>query len=87
MPGDDAVYVSDGHLNLAIIKTKGRPEGLFHCGFQVDDMKRVAKSALENGALAGLHDVPLDGRFVEAFIKDPIGNRVDISETGWKIEL
>jgi catechol 2,3-dioxygenase-like lactoylglutathione lyase family enzyme len=85
MPEDDAVYVSDGHLNLAIIKARGRPEGMFHFGFQVDDMNGTAEAALRNGALAGLQDVPLDGRFVEAFIKDPGGNRVDVSETGWKI--
>jgi len=28
--------------------------------------------------------VPQDGRFNEAFITDPVGTRVDLSEAGWK---
>jgi hypothetical protein len=28
--------------------------------------------------------LPRDGRFAEVFIEDPMGQRVDLSEQGWK---
>jgi len=78
-----AIYVSDGYINLALISARGRPEGIFHFGFEVDDLRETAKTAVEQGAKAPV-TVPADGRFNEAFIKDPVGTRVDLSEAGWK---
>lgn len=77
------VYLSDGHVNLAIVNAKGQPEGIFHFGFQVDDKTAVAKDAVENGGPEGLHSI--DVGFVENYIHDPVGTRVDLSEHGWKI--
>jgi hypothetical protein len=45
----------------------------------------MANSALEAGAQQGPRDLPRDGRFAEVFIKDPTGQRVDLSKQGWKI--
>jgi hypothetical protein len=45
----------------------------------------MADSAVEAGALQGPRDLPRDGRFAEVFIKDPSGQRVDLSKQGWKI--
>lgn len=78
-----AIYVSDGYINLALISARGRPEGIFHFGFEVDDLAATAKTAVAAGAKAPV-TVPQDGRFNEAFIKDPVGTRVDLSEAGWK---
>lgn len=78
-----AIYVSDGYINLALIAARGRPEGIFHFGFEVDDLATTAKSAVAEGGKAPV-TVPQDGRFNEAFIKDPVGTRVDLSEAGWK---
>ena len=78
-----AIYVSDGYINLALIAARGRPEGIFHFGFEVDDLEKVAEVAVEGGAQAPKR-VPVDGRFNEAFITDPVGTRVDLSEAGWK---
>ena len=78
-----AIYVSDGYINLALIAARGRPEGIFHFGFEVDDLATTAKAAVAEGGKAPV-TVPADGRFNEAFIKDPVGTRVDLSEAGWK---
>ena len=79
----EAVFLSDGHINLAVLPARGRPEGIFHFGFEVDDLERAAQSAVAAGARAP-ETVPRDGRFAEAFILDPVGTRVDLSEAGWK---
>ena len=82
--GGEAIYLSDGAINLAILPARGRPEGIFHFGFQVDDVDATAKQALEAGATQGAKGVPRDGRFAEVFIVDPAGTRVDLSRDGWK---
>jgi len=86
-----AVYLSDGYLNLAILpntsaESEGVPEGIHHFGFQVDDVDAAEHLALEHGATAGRTAVPQDGRFAEGYIRDPIGQRVDLSKGGWKTE-
>ncbi len=82
--GGGAIYVSDGYINLALIPARGRPEGIFHFGFEVDNLEQTAETAVAGGATAPKR-VPQDGRFNEAFIKDPVGTRVDLSESGWKM--
>ncbi len=82
--GGEAIYLSDGTINLAILPTRGRPEGLHHFGFQADSIEETAERALAAGATRGPEEVPQDGRFAEVFILDPVGTRVDLSEQGWK---
>ncbi len=88
-----AVYLSDGYINLAILPNAEvdngaipGPEGLDHFGFEVDDVHIAAETALENGATQGRTEVPRDGRFADSFVRDPIGQRVDLSDTGWATE-
>lgn len=83
--GGDAIYLSDGYINLAVLPARDRPEGLYHFGFQVDDLDEAAKVALEAGATQPPIDLPRDGRYAEVFVKDPIGVRLDLSEAGWKV--
>jgi catechol 2,3-dioxygenase-like lactoylglutathione lyase family enzyme len=83
--GGPAIYLSDGYINLAVLPARDRPEGLYHFGFQVDDVDETAKRALAAGATQPPHDLPRDGRFAEVFIKDPMGARVDLSEAGWQV--
>jgi catechol 2,3-dioxygenase-like lactoylglutathione lyase family enzyme len=82
--GGEAIYLSDGEVNLAILPARGRPEGIFHFGFQVDDVEGTAERAQAAGATQGPKGVPRDGRFAEVFIVDPAGTRVDLSRDGWK---
>ncbi len=81
----DAIYLSDGHINLAILPARGRPEGIYHFGFEVEDVQKDMQSAIEAGASKGSAALPRDGRFAEVFILDPVGTRVDLSQQGWKV--
>jgi catechol 2,3-dioxygenase-like lactoylglutathione lyase family enzyme len=80
-----AIYLSDGHINVAILPARNRPEGIDHFGIQVDDRDATAQVAVDAGGSQGPKAVPQDGRFAEVFIKDPVGTRVDLSERGWKL--
>ncbi len=84
--GGEAVYLSDGHINLACLPARGRREGMYHFGFQVDDVERAAELALAQGATQAAQSVPRDGRFAEVYIKDPDGTRLDLSR-GWKTDV
>ena len=79
-----AVYLTDGHINLALLPAALEgAEGLHHFGFHVDSVAQTSDIAMEAGARHGRSEVPQDGRFNEAFILDPVGARIDLSSTGW----
>lgn len=85
-----AVYLSDGYINLAVLpnfteEAKGAPAGVNHLGFKVDDLPSSVENAYANGAKANDYTLPRDGRFAETFVFDPVGQRVDLSQAGWKI--
>jgi catechol 2,3-dioxygenase-like lactoylglutathione lyase family enzyme len=79
----EAIYVSDGNINLALLPARNRREGIYHFGMKVEDVKDAAKTALAAGATGGKAELPRDGRFAETFVLDPVGTRVDLS-SGWK---
>jgi catechol 2,3-dioxygenase-like lactoylglutathione lyase family enzyme len=81
--GGDAIYVSDGHINLALLPARNRREGIYHFGIEVEDVKSAVETALAAGATGGKAELPRDGRFAETFVLDPVGTRVDLSR-GWK---
>ncbi len=81
----DAIYLSDGHINLAILPARGRPEGIYHFGFEVEDVQKGMQDAIDAGGSKGSASLPKDGRFAEVFILDPVGTRVDLSKQGWKV--
>ena len=82
--GEQTVYLSDGTINLAILPARGAQQGIDHFGFEVDDPEGTVASALEAGAAQGSQSLPRDGRFAEIFLRDPVGQRVDLSKQGWK---
>lgn len=81
--GGPAIYLSDGHLNLAILPAAGRRQGIYHMGMAVDDVDKMAAAAIAAGATPPNAVLPKDGRFAETFVFDPAGTRVDLSP-GWK---
>src|SRR6202008_2750767 len=83
--GGEAIYLSDGHINLAILPARQRREGIYHFGMEVEDVKEAAQTALAAGATGGKAELPKDGRFAETFVLDPVGTRVDLSR-GWKVQ-
>jgi len=85
-------YLSDGHINLAILpleperKTEGPyvKEGIYHFGFQVDDVEALRPVSEQMGATSKIDKRP-DNREAEFRLYDPDGNPVDLSKHGWPI--
>ena len=73
------IYLSDGHLDLALISTEKYPWGINHFGFKVDSVKSIEEAAQTTSELNTF------GAVAENWIKDIEGNRVDVSEHGWPI--
>ncbi len=90
---DDGVFLTDGHVNLAILKAgvKGerfRPEGLQGIGFLVDDLEEIEALAPKYGAIAGpVRRQRSDEEYAEAELLDPIGISVELSERGFGIDV
>ena len=83
------VYLSDGYINLAILpndrpESAGAPPGVHHFGFEVEDADAAAALALTMGASQGRTSVAA-GRYAEGYVRDPEGQRLDISSTGWEV--
>jgi catechol 2,3-dioxygenase-like lactoylglutathione lyase family enzyme len=73
------IYLSDGYVDVALISTVRLPWGINHFGFQVDNIKGIedlAKTTAEANVF---------GAIAESWIRDPEGNRVDVSEHGWPV--
>jgi catechol 2,3-dioxygenase-like lactoylglutathione lyase family enzyme len=73
------IYLSDGHLDLALISTNKYPWGIHHFGFKVDSVKGIEEAAQTTA------EANTFGAIAESWIKDVEGNRVDVSEHGWPV--
>ena len=90
--GRSGVYLSDGHINLAILnlRTPTSPAGVEHFGFQVDDLEKAVKRVSELGGeqLTELARVnPTDPShpqsYFEVKVTGPDEQEIDVSDTGW----
>ncbi len=78
-----AVYLSDGSMNLALIQQyPGRAAGLYHFGFEVEDMESLRNRLKEAGAGSEVQRRPRN-REAEYRVLDPDGNPIDLSSHGW----
>jgi catechol 2,3-dioxygenase-like lactoylglutathione lyase family enzyme len=89
------IYLSDGHVNLALLQYKGEAGsglkdaasyvGIHHFGFQVDDLSAQQKQIEDAGGefFFDLGD-PDDDDFERKF-KDPNGIIFDINYKGWEL--
>ena len=81
-----AIYMTDGYINLAVLKNKGNQNsGLNHFGFQVEDMDAtIEKLEAAGGLVAPLaaHNPP----YAEKRTIDPDGNTFDLSVHGYLTE-
>src|ERR687895_2127974 len=66
-----AIYVSDGHINLAILPARNRREGIYHFGIAVDDVKGAVETALAAGAPSGTPQHPKGGGGAGGVLFDP----------------
>jgi catechol 2,3-dioxygenase-like lactoylglutathione lyase family enzyme len=79
-----AVYLTDGYLNLALLKARGDvPPGLNHFGFAVDDMEAVSER-LEAAGMEGPKLRPNNPPYAEVRAIDPDGNMFDLSLHGYQ---
>src|SRR5450432_952080 len=84
-----AIYLSDGYINLAILpndspESNNAPPGLHHFGFEDEYADVASAQALSKCASQGRVAVAA-GRLAEGYVRDPEGQRVDISAGGWDV--
>jgi catechol 2,3-dioxygenase-like lactoylglutathione lyase family enzyme len=85
-----ATYLTDGHINLAIIPIGPEREiegpqlqpGINHFGFEVEDTEALRPLAERLGAARPITKRP-PNREAEARVHDPDGNPIDLSQHGW----
>ena len=78
-----AIYLSDGAINFALNEQyAGREAGLYHFGFEVDDLEVLKKKLKEAGAGSEVQKRPRN-REAEYRVLDPDGNPIDLSTRGW----
>jgi 4-hydroxyphenylpyruvate dioxygenase-like putative hemolysin len=88
-----AVYLSDGVMNVALIKVdpdfpNNKPDGLNHLGFVVEDVDAAVARAEANGCTSMMgnmsrEDAKAAGITWEVKMKGPDGVAFDISDHGW----
>jgi lactoylglutathione lyase len=87
------IYLSDGHVNLALLQYKGETGsglkdpnsfvGVHHFGFQVEDMEKQQKRIEEAGGKFFFDLGQPDDDDFERKFKDPNGIIFDINWKGW----
>ena len=85
-----ATYLTDGHINLAIIPIGPEREiegpqlktGINHFGFEVDDVDAIRTACRESDAASSVAKRP-PNREAEYRVQDPDGNPIDLSQHGW----
>lgn len=91
--GRNGIYLSDGHINLAILKCQPGKEGspgIEHIGFQVDDVEgTLAQLGRHGGKALGdrVNVTPTDRSNPQSYYEikclGPDDQIMDISGTGW----
>jgi catechol 2,3-dioxygenase-like lactoylglutathione lyase family enzyme len=80
-----AIYLSDGYLNLAIIQKRGNyKEGLYHFGFEVENIEELKPLCKDLGAASEIQKRP-PNREAEYRVHDPDGTPIDLSQHGWPV--
>jgi predicted enzyme related to lactoylglutathione lyase len=84
VPGSKAVYMTDGYITLALLENKadGKPSGLNHFGWQVDDQDEIASRMASFGVKVPAKR-PADRPYAETRGTDPDGNNFDLSVQGY----
>jgi lactoylglutathione lyase len=79
------IYMSDGTINVALLKKEGDKEkvGIYHFGMWVDDLDSAERKVVDAGGeyLAGRPTSP--NSFYEAKYRNPDGIVFDLTHSGW----
>ena len=80
-----AYFLTDGYITLALLpnKAEGKPNGLNHFGFQIDDQEEIAER-LANFGIVQPAKRPADRPYAETRSTDPDGNNFDLSVHGFQ---
>jgi hypothetical protein len=79
--------MTDGYITLALLENRaeGKPPGLNHFGWQVDDQEEIA-DRLAGAGIKRPAKRPADRPYAETRATDPDGNNFDISVKGYGAE-
>jgi catechol 2,3-dioxygenase-like lactoylglutathione lyase family enzyme len=82
------VFVTDGYITVALLRQKaeGKPPGLNHFGFHIEDHKVIAER-LKKWDVVGPAQRPADRTYAELRATDPEGNNFDLAEGGFDRDL
>jgi predicted enzyme related to lactoylglutathione lyase len=87
--GRNGIYLTDGHINLAILKG-GERLGIEHLGFQVDDvdatladLNRLGGKSLADRVNVTPTDASNPQSYYEIKCVGPDGQIIDVSGSGW----
>ncbi len=85
-PPTGAVFLTDGNINLAILpnRAEGKPSGLNHIGFHIEDAEETERRLVEWG-MAVPDQRPADRLYAETRCTDPDGNNIDLSVHGYEL--
>jgi catechol 2,3-dioxygenase-like lactoylglutathione lyase family enzyme len=90
--GKNGIYLSDGHINLAILKPHGDTarSGVEHIGFQVEDMQgtlekleKVGGKTIADHENQQVSDPSVPQSYFEIKCLGPDDQVIDISTAGW----
>jgi lactoylglutathione lyase len=79
------IYMSDGVVNIALLKKESDKEelGLYHFGMWVDDLDAAEKKVVDAGGTYLAGRPTSTNSFYEAKYRDPNGVVFDLTHTGW----
>lgn len=79
------IYMSDGVMNVALLKKEADNEklGLYHFGMWVDDLDQAEKKVVDAGGSYLAGRPTSEKSFYEAKYRSPEGVVFDLTHTGW----
>ena len=79
------VYLTDGTINLALLsnKAEGKPSGINHFGFHIEDADETTQRLAEWN-IATPAQRPKNRPYAETRTTDPDGNNIDLSVHGFQ---
>jgi catechol 2,3-dioxygenase-like lactoylglutathione lyase family enzyme len=91
--GMTAVYLSDGTMNMALVKNPPiAKRGVQLLGIKVENIKEIGERLQDSAeflypgeAPIELRERPASSPYKAVYLKDPDGNEIDLSEEGWDV--